>query len=149
MKWFFECKFVQEDVDTAQFAYKFLQLDMLKKSQRPDFFVLLSNGAITSILKDIVQFKALDRYTTYRVELWANHDSDHKGTNLTGVDPDTGRVTRLFHPRRDRWEDHFAREGAGIAGRTSVGRTTLWLLEMNTGNRFRWRALLLRFGLLD
>jgi len=76
MKWFFECKFVQDDVDTAQFAYKFLQLDMLKKSQRPDFFVLLSNGGIKSILKDIVQFKASDKYTTYRVELWANHDSD-------------------------------------------------------------------------
>src|SRR5689334_7546003 len=38
----------------------------------------------------------------------------HKGTNLTGIDPDTGKVSRLFHPRRDRWENHFVREGARI-----------------------------------
>ncbi len=28
----------------------------------------------------------------------------HKGTNLTGIDPDTNQVTPLFHPRRDKWE---------------------------------------------
>ena len=27
-----------------------------------------------------------------------------KGTNLSGVDPDTGKVTPLFHPRRDAWQ---------------------------------------------
>ncbi|MBI1927435.1 restriction endonuclease [Candidatus Poribacteria bacterium] len=42
-RWYFECKFVREDVDTASFAYKFLQLGALDESQRPDFFVLLSN----------------------------------------------------------------------------------------------------------
>ena len=26
----------------------------------------------------------------------------HKGTNLTGIDPQTDAVTRLFHPRRDK-----------------------------------------------
>jgi 5-methylcytosine-specific restriction endonuclease McrA len=31
-----------------------------------------------------------------------------KGPNLTGIDPETGRVTRLFHPRKDNWQDHFA-----------------------------------------
>ena len=72
-----------------------------------------------------------------------------KGTNLTGVDPDTGTVTRLFHPRQDRWSDHFAWEDARIVGRTPIGRTTAWLLEMNTGDRLRWRELLVRFGLMD
>ncbi len=68
-----------------------------------------------------------------------------KGTNLTGMDPDTDEVTRLYHPRRDQWGDHFAR----IVGRTPVGRTTVWLLEMNTGDRLRWREMLLRLGGLD
>jgi DNA-directed RNA polymerase subunit RPC12/RpoP len=72
-----------------------------------------------------------------------------KGTNLTGVDPDTGEVTRLYHPRRDGWEDHFSRNEARIVGRTAVGRTTVWLLEMNTGDRFRWREMLLRLGGLE
>ncbi len=29
-----------------------------------------------------------------------------KGPNLSGLDPDTGALTRLFHPRTDRWTDH-------------------------------------------
>jgi len=72
-----------------------------------------------------------------------------KGTNLSGVDPDTGEVTRLFHPRQDIWEDHFSHKDARIEGKTPIGRTTVWLLEMNTGDRLRWRELLLRLGLLD
>ncbi len=71
-----------------------------------------------------------------------------KGTNLSGVDPDTGKVTRLFDPRRDRWADHFTRNAALVVGRTPVGRTTVWLLEMNTDDRFRLRELLVRLGLL-
>jgi hypothetical protein len=70
----------------------------------------------------------------------------YKGTNLSGRDPDTGKVVRLFHPRRDGWEDHFARDGARIVGKTPEGRTTVWLLEMNTGDRLRWRELLMRLG---
>lgn len=31
----------------------------------------------------------------------------HKGTNLTGIDPLTDEVTPLFHPRQQRWDEHF------------------------------------------
>ncbi|MBI4607059.1 MAG: HNH endonuclease [Planctomycetes bacterium] len=30
----------------------------------------------------------------------------HKGPNVAGIDPQTGGVVPLFHPRRDTWEDH-------------------------------------------
>jgi len=72
----------------------------------------------------------------------------HKGTNLTGVDPDTGRVTPLYDPRRDRWTDHFLPAEASIFGQTAAGRATARLLEMNTGERLRLRHHLLRLGLL-
>ncbi len=72
-----------------------------------------------------------------------------KGINLSGIDPDTGILTPLFHPRRDRWTDHFTREGAHIAGQTAAGRTTVWLLQMNTGDRLRWREMLTQLGLLE
>ena len=72
----------------------------------------------------------------------------HKGTNLTGVDPDTGQVTPLYHPRRDRWDEHFLRIEANIDGRTAVGRVTARLLEMNTGDRVRLRRRLLQLDLL-
>ncbi len=72
-----------------------------------------------------------------------------KGPNLGGIDPDTGKATPLFHPRRDRWEEHLARNGARIVGKTPMGRTTVWLLEMNTDDRLRWREILLGLGLLE
>jgi hypothetical protein len=71
----------------------------------------------------------------------------HKGTNLTGIDPDTGQVTPLFHPRRDRWNDHFTLVDGSIVGRTAAGRTTARLLEMNTGDRLQLRRELVRLGL--
>jgi hypothetical protein len=37
---------------------------------------------------------------------------------------------------------------ASIVGKTSVGRTTAWLLEMNSGDRLQLRRFLLRLGLL-
>jgi hypothetical protein len=73
----------------------------------------------------------------------------HKGTNLTGVDPDTNEVTRLFDPRREHWEDHFAWDGPFLVGRTATGRTTVWLLEMNSQERVELRRLLITLGELD
>jgi len=72
-----------------------------------------------------------------------------KGPNLTGIDPDTGSITPLFHPRRDRWEDHFACVESNLIGKTAIGRTTAWLFEMNSGERLRLRAMLVRLGLLE
>ena len=34
-----------------------------------------------------------------------------KGPNIASLDPSTGRLTRLSHPRQDSWEDHFRRDG--------------------------------------
>ena len=66
----------------------------------------------------------------------------HKGPNLTGIDPGTGVVTELFHPRRQRWEDHFAWEGILLSGKTAVGRTTVQVLEMNSEAQLELRSLI-------
>ncbi len=71
------------------------------------------------------------------------------GPNLASIDPDTGTLTRLFHPRKDRWEDHFRRAGAHIVGVTDVGRTTAWLLQFNEADNLAQRELLLELGELD
>jgi hypothetical protein len=70
----------------------------------------------------------------------------YKGPNLASFDPDSGKLTRLFHPRRDRWNEHFRVEGARIVGQTAVGRTTVWLLEMNSEILLSLRAGLKREG---
>ncbi len=63
-----------------------------------------------------------------------------KGPNLTGIDPQTGEVTPLFHPRQQKWDDHFAWEGIRITGRTAIGRTTIQVLEMNSDDQLNLRA---------
>jgi hypothetical protein len=54
-----------------------------------------------------------------------------KGPNLSGVDPSTGELVPLFNPRTESWSEHFAFDGATIVGRTSIGRATVRLLQMN------------------
>lgn len=72
-----------------------------------------------------------------------------KGPNLASLDPDSGELTRLYHPRKDCWEDHFRRDGAFIFGRTGIGRTTAWLLRFNDSDNLAQRQLLLALGELD
>jgi hypothetical protein len=70
----------------------------------------------------------------------------HKGTNLTGIDPDSGEVTLLFHPRRQPWPDHFHSDSPRIYGSSNCGRTTVWLLDMNSPIRLQHRKWLIRLG---
>lgn len=64
----------------------------------------------------------------------------HKGSNLSGVDRMSGEVVRLFHPRTDRWDEHFKFTGAHIEGLTAIGRATVQVLGMNTARRLELRA---------
>jgi hypothetical protein len=68
------------------------------------------------------------------------HCNVHKGPNLSGIDPDSGEVAQLFHPRRQSWRDHFALNGAEIVGLTPTGRATVNLLSMNTAARQELRG---------
>jgi hypothetical protein len=74
--------------------------------------------------------------------LSCHHCNLHKGPNLTGIDPETGSVVRLFNPRSEAWEDHFFSDGLEIIGRTPTGRATVRVLGMNTPTRLEVRAAL-------
>jgi 5-methylcytosine-specific restriction endonuclease McrA len=78
--------------------------------------------------------------------LACHHDNDHKGPNLSGVDPETGKVVRLFNPRRQRWSRHFCLEGPIIVGRTQTGRATVAVLALNAPDRVELRAELIAGG---
>ncbi|MBC7815433.1 MAG: HNH endonuclease [Planctomycetaceae bacterium] len=54
-----------------------------------------------------------------------------KEARRTAVDPQTGRKVSLFHPRRQRWSDHFRWEGMTVIGRSATGRATVSALTMN------------------
>ena len=70
-----------------------------------------------------------------------------KGSDLTGIDPETGEVARLFHPRVDTWVEHFELRGPFLVGLTPSGRATVRVLSMNAGQRLQLRAALIAHGL--
>lgn len=69
-----------------------------------------------------------------------------KGPNLTTIDPATRQILVLFHPRTDRWDDHFRFEGPLIVPQTEIGRATIRLLQLNSPERVEFRTFLLEIG---
>ena len=64
----------------------------------------------------------------------------HKGPNLAGIDPATGRLTQLFNPRIQAWSEHFEWAGIHIVGKTEAGRTTVHVLAMNSDDQLTFRS---------
>jgi hypothetical protein len=64
-----------------------------------------------------------------------------KGPNLSGLDPDTGEIVGLFHPRRDLWVEHFVYKGVHIIGTTPTARATASQLAVNDPERLRIRRV--------
>ena len=57
---------------------------------------------------------------------------------MSGIDPATGHLAALFHPRKDAWPEHFSAHigtliplGVEIRGLTPVGRATVRVLGLN------------------
>ncbi len=69
-----------------------------------------------------------------------------KGTDVASVDPETGVVVRLFHPRRDRWSEHFELRAGLIVPKSDVGRVTEHLLQLNRPKVVSIRQMLLSKG---
>jgi HNH endonuclease len=63
----------------------------------------------------------------------------HKGTDLGSFDPQTREFSFLYHPRRQRWSDHFHIMNWKILGLTAEGRTTVELLQLNRPDRISER----------
>ena len=70
----------------------------------------------------------------------------HKGSDLASIDPTTGDIVLLFHPRKDQWSDHFQLNRASIEGITAKGRATVRLLHFNDGEQIDIREELIRMG---
>jgi hypothetical protein len=70
----------------------------------------------------------------------------HKGTNIAGIDVESGALTRLFNPRMDVWREHFRWNHSSLIGLTAVGRTTIDVLNINQPIRVRARDVLIAEG---
>ncbi len=72
--------------------------------------------------------------------------NSYKGANLSGIDPATGEIVRLFHPRRDNWREHFQWQAAFLVGRSPIGRATISVLRINDTSAVALRRLFIRAG---
>jgi hypothetical protein len=74
--------------------------------------------------------------------------NEHKSTKIEAPDPHDGTLVPLFHPRRQRWMDHFewADTFTRVVGRTPTGRATIEALYLNRPGLVNLRALLWAAG---
>jgi 5-methylcytosine-specific restriction endonuclease McrA len=72
----------------------------------------------------------------------------HKGSDICSIDPLTGEIVPLYHPRQDKWEDHFRfGEDGFIEALTPTGRVTARIVNFNELARLERRARLMRANL--
>lgn len=70
----------------------------------------------------------------------------HKGADIGSISPSTGKLTRLYNPRKDRWSKHFRLNGAEIEALTGIGEVTIRILDFNNHERFLERKALISIG---
>ncbi len=73
----------------------------------------------------------------------------YKSVSTSGWDEEEGRDVPLYHPRRDRWDEHFRfdPETGELQGLTAVGRATIARLKMNSAFQLRARRHWAQMGL--
>jgi hypothetical protein len=74
--------------------------------------------------------------------------NNHKYDRATALDPLSKQQAPLYHPRRDRWEEHFAWSDdlTLLIGLTPTGRATIAALFLNRAGVVNLRRLLVAAG---
>jgi len=75
--------------------------------------------------------------------------NNRKFISIEAIDPLNGELAPLYHPRRDRWSEHFTwdEDYIIIVGLTPTGRATVAKLELNRRGVTNLRHLLHERGL--
>jgi hypothetical protein len=74
--------------------------------------------------------------------------NDIKNNRISGLDPLSGELVRLFNPREQLWHTHFRWTEAGdqIIGLTPTGRATVVTLNLNRPTPVKARQLWVSVG---
>jgi hypothetical protein len=75
--------------------------------------------------------------------------NNRKYTRTEAIDPLAGEPVLLYHPRRDRWDEHFAwnEEYTHMLGVSPTGRATILALDLNRHGVVSLRRVLRKLGL--
>lgn len=63
----------------------------------------------------------------------------YKGSNVAAFDPLTRNATKLYDPRRQKWDDHFMINPDGTLSGRTPGRATIFVLRLNDDERVKQR----------
>ena len=66
-----------------------------------------------------------------------------KGTDVGALIGRPPRLVRLYHPRKDRWDQHFRLAAARIIPLSEEGEATIRLLDLNAADRMLLRKTLI------
>ena len=98
------------------------------------------------ILDHIIARQHGGRTELENLALCCGRCNQFKGPNIAGIDALTQQIVRLFHPRRERWAEHFRYDGALLVGVTPIGRATIAVLAINHPLRVSARQALIDAG---
>lgn len=74
--------------------------------------------------------------------------NNHKYAKTQTPDPISGKLVSLFHPRQQKWSDHFTwnEDFTLIIGLTPIGRATVVALQLNRSSLVNLRRVLYAMG---
>lgn len=72
----------------------------------------------------------------------------YKGSDIASNDPKTGKITRFYNPRIQKWNEHFQFDDTLtiIEPLTDIGRVTIKILRLNNDEQIEARKILTQLG---
>jgi hypothetical protein len=121
---------------TAYIVPSLRRLVIERASQRCEYCLLHRNYGITPHEVDHIYAQKHGGQTNEEnLCLSCFECNRYKGSDICSLDPLTGEVVALFHPRREQWSQHFAVKTGVIEPLTPQGRVTVRLLRLNDEER--------------
>lgn len=108
--------------------------------------ILFAYSIQSFVNEHIIPLKAGDLTELQNLAFACGGCNGHKADKLEGTDPVTNQSTPLFHPRQQKWSEHFDWGDSQIEliGKTATGRATVISLRMNRQGLLNLRKLLLQ-----
>ena len=100
-------------------------------------------------VKHITPIVAGGTSTAENLALSCRSCNSFKGSRSSSIDPESGQEERFYHPRQDRWEDHFSVDSNSfeVIALTRIGRVTALCLKINSRAQVTARQFWIQLGL--
>ncbi len=109
-------------------------------------YCLIPETAVLAVheIDHIISQKHNGKSTPQNLALSCSLCNKLKGSDIASIDPDTEDIIALYHPRRDKWTEHFKLSDGKIISLTPTGNVMVRLLHFNSMNRIEERSLLMK-----